>query len=146
MILFIGNIQLPEAIGGTVEMVGDMIAPLAMIYIGAVLGRMHLKEMIYDRWAYVISIIRLIVVPLTAYLMLRPFITDQLVLGVVIVGLSTPIGAYCAICSSSMVPNEKNGFSLYLYFNSFEHIDHAIFLLPVYLRNMAKKGCVLFGS
>ena len=71
-------------------MVGDMIAPLAMIYIGAVLGRMPLREMIYDRWAYVISFIRLIVVPLTAYLILRPFITDQLVLGVVIVGLSTP--------------------------------------------------------
>ena len=117
MILFIGNIQLPEAIGGTVKMVGDMIAPLAMIYIGAVLGRMRLKEMIYDRWAYVISINRLIVVPLTAYLMLRPFITDQLVLGVVIVGLSTPIGAYCAILAAQYGADEKTA-SRYIFIST----------------------------
>ena len=88
-----------------------------MIYIGAVLGRMHLKEMIYDRWAYVISIIRLIVVPLTAYLMLRPFITDQLVLGVVIVGLSTPIGAYCAILAAQYGADEKTA-SRYIFIST----------------------------
>ena len=117
IILFIGNIQLPEAIGGTVKMVGDMIAPLAMIYIGAVLGRMPLREMIYDRWAYVISFIRLIVVPLTAYLMLRPFITDQLVLGVVIVGLSTPIGAYCAILAAQYGADERTA-SRYIFIST----------------------------
>lgn len=97
LILFVSNIKLPGFISGTIGMVGNMVSPLAMIYIGAVLSRMSIAEAFQDKWAYVISIFRLILLPLLGYLLLKPFITDRLVLAVVILGLSTPIGAFCAI-------------------------------------------------
>lgn len=97
LILFVLNIQLPSFLSGTVSMVGNMVSPLAMIYIGAVLSRMSILQAFKDPWVYIISVFRLILLPLLGYVILKPFINDTLALGVIILGLATPIGAFCAI-------------------------------------------------
>lgn len=97
LLLFVSNIKLPGFLGGTISMVGNMVSPLAMIYIGAVLSRMSIIEAFRDKWAYLLSVFRLILLPLLGYVLLKPFISDRLVLGVVILGLATPVGALGAI-------------------------------------------------
>ena len=97
LFLFITNIKIPGFLSGSISMVGDMVSPLAMIYIGAVLSRSSILEAFKDKWVYVMSVFRLILLPLLGYVILSPVVQDKLVLGVVILGLATPIGAYCAI-------------------------------------------------
>ncbi len=100
LVLFVLDIRLPDFLGGTASMVGNMVAPLAMIYIGAILSRTSILDAFRDKWAYVISLFRLIIIPLLGYFLLRPFIKDILALGVVVMGLATPIGVYCAILAA----------------------------------------------
>jgi predicted permease len=100
LVLFLLDIRLPEFIRGTTQMVGDMVAPLAMIYIGAVLSRTSMKDAFRDKWAYAISVVRLVMMPLLGYFLLERFITDRLILGVVVMGLATPIGVLCAVLAA----------------------------------------------
>ncbi|WP_317856129.1 AEC family transporter [Chakrabartyella piscis] len=100
LILFVFRIKLPSFIGDSMEMVGSMLSPLAMMYVGTVLGKLSFKEAITEKWAYVLSVFRLVVMPLLAYLILKHFIHDTLILGVIIIGLSTPVGALCAIIAA----------------------------------------------
>ncbi len=99
-VLFLCRIALPEFVVDTTTMIGDMLSPLAMIYVGTVLGKIKMKDAFTEKWAYVISLFRLVIIPLLAYFILRNFIHDNLILGVIIIGLSTPVGALCAILAA----------------------------------------------
>ncbi|MDD4842861.1 MAG: AEC family transporter [Anaerotignum sp.] len=106
ILFFVLNIRLPGPMKDTVSMVGGMLSPLAMIYIGGILGKFNFKETISEKWAYPVSFFRLIFMPLSSYIMLKPFIHDKLILGVIVVGLSTPIGAFCAILATEFGADE----------------------------------------
>lgn len=99
-ILFLCHIQLPEFVVDTTTMIGDMLSPLAMIYVGTVLGKIKMKDAFMEKWAYVMSVFRLVIMPMLAYFILRNFIHDNLILGVIVIGLSTPVGALCAILAA----------------------------------------------
>lgn len=106
LLFFVLNIRLPGPMRDTVNMVGGMLSPLAMIYIGGILGKFNFKEMFSEKWAYPVSFFRLIFIPLSSYIILKPFIHNQLILGVIVVGLSTPIGAFCAILAAEFGADE----------------------------------------
>ncbi|MDD3394009.1 MAG: AEC family transporter [Anaerotignum sp.] len=106
ILFFVLNIRLPGPIKDTVNMVGGMFSSLAMIYIGGILGKFNFKETVTEKWAYAVSFFRLIFIPLSSYFILKPFIHDQLILGVIVVGLSTPIGAFCAILAAEFGADE----------------------------------------
>lgn len=107
LIFFVLEIKIPSSILGTMDMVGGMITPLAMIYIGAVLVRSGLKKAFSNKMSYAIAFFRLIFMPLAGYIILSPFIHDNIALGVVILGLSTPLGAFCAILAGEYGGNTE---------------------------------------
>jgi len=51
ILLFVMNVRLPEPMKDTVDMVGGMLSPLAMIYIGGILGKFDFKETVTEKWA-----------------------------------------------------------------------------------------------
>ncbi len=106
VLCFVLNIRLPGPMKDTVSMVGGTLSPLAMIYIGGLLGKFDFKETLTEKSAYHLSFFRLIFIPLSSYILLKLFIQDQLILGVIVVGLSTPIGAFCAILAAEFGGDE----------------------------------------
>lgn len=62
--LFIFQIHLPDIIVGTMDKVGGMIGPLAMIVIGMLIGEMNLKDIFEEKRTYLIAFMRLVVFPL----------------------------------------------------------------------------------
>lgn len=97
LILFLFQWKVPSFLGSTLNAIGSMTTPLAMIYIGAVLTKNKINTMFNDMWAYLVTLLRLVVIPLLAYWILKFFIKDTMILGVVVLGLATPIGTFCAI-------------------------------------------------
>ena len=69
--LFGFQIQLPDIIVGTMDKVGGMIGPLAMIVIGTLIGDMNLKDIFVEKRTYLISLMRLVVFPLIVVLMFK---------------------------------------------------------------------------
>ena len=64
LILFVFNIQLPSVLSHTLESVGSMVGPLAMIVIGMILANMRIIDIFKEKRTYLICFFRLIVYPL----------------------------------------------------------------------------------
>ena len=85
--LFITQIKLPTAIMTAGEMIISTMTPLALVYIGTMLSQNSLKEIVGDKDVYLLSVIRLIIMPILAYFILNTFITDKMVLGAVVIAI-----------------------------------------------------------
>lgn len=88
--LFLLSVQLPEVIGGPIAMLGALTTPLSMIVIGALLARLDPRTIFGNPRVYIYAGVRLLLLPLAALVLLRPFVTDPLVLGVCVVLAAMP--------------------------------------------------------
>jgi predicted permease len=64
-------------IGQTCNMLGAATAPCAMLIVGSSLGKMRVKDMITDGWAWVTAFLRLIAVPVITFALFSLVIPDQ---------------------------------------------------------------------
>lgn len=71
IILFVGKIQLPSVMQGTISSIGAMIGPLSMLVIGMSLGNMELKSIFTSKRTYLISFLRLIAYPIVMILIFQ---------------------------------------------------------------------------
>lgn len=87
LILFVTQIKLPTALMTAGEMLTGTMTPLALVYIGTMLAQNNFKEILGDKDVYILSAIRLIIMPLAAYLLLSIFVKNQMVLGAVVIAI-----------------------------------------------------------
>ena len=71
VILFFTRIRLPLIINDTIGSVGDMIGPASMIVTGMLFAGMDLKKIFANRRLYFVSLLRMVVVPLIALLLIK---------------------------------------------------------------------------
>lgn len=69
--IFLLQVQLPSLVVTTIDRVGSMIGPLAMIVIGMLIGQMNMKDIFVEKRTYLISFMRLIVYPLMIILVFK---------------------------------------------------------------------------
>ncbi len=93
LILFIFSIKLPMPIYKTLEMVGSMTTPLSMIIIGSLLTEIKFSEVFSGFAIFYATIIRLLVMPLIAILILMLLGVKGLILGVPVLASAMPIAA-----------------------------------------------------
>lgn len=97
LILFAFNIKLPEAIDGTLTLVGDTTIPLSMLVIGGMLAAVKMKET-WSNWRiYIVSLIRLIILPLIVYLILKPFADNLYVLAIPVMVTAMPAASFVSV-------------------------------------------------
>ena len=70
-ILFFAQIHLPEILNNTLSSVGDMIGPASMIVAGMLFAGMDLKKIFGNKRVYIISSLRMIVIPLIALALIK---------------------------------------------------------------------------
>jgi len=104
IIIFITKFIPPVFAVKSIKMISDLAAPLSMMVIGASFATINIKEMFTNYKLLIFSIIKLLVVPIVGVLLLKIFIKDEVLIGVCMIMLATPVG--------SMVPmlaQEYNG-------------------------------------
>ncbi len=77
IILFISRINIPEPIMKTIELVGGVTTPIAMMIIGSMLCRSKLREVLSEKSIYFASFIALIVTPLIVYVTMKTLNLDS---------------------------------------------------------------------
>ena len=88
--IFFLRIALPAPVVEIVGYLGQMVVPLSMILIGAALGRMTLRSIFSNGYSYAVCAVKLIVTPLLVFLLLRLFVKDPLILGLLTVVAAMP--------------------------------------------------------
>ena len=71
ILLFFTKIHLPEIINDSISSVGNMIGPASMIVTGMLFAGMDLKQIFTNKKVYFISILRLIVLPVFALILIK---------------------------------------------------------------------------
>ena len=71
VILFFTRIRLPLIINDTIGSVGNMIGPASMIVTGMLFAGMDLNKIFANRRLYFVSLLRMVVVPLIALLLIK---------------------------------------------------------------------------
>ena len=85
LLFYVCRITLPPIIGGPVEMIGSATSPLAMMVVGAHLARISFKDMFTNRPAYLVCLLKLLVAPAIALILVKLIIGGGTLFGTVII-------------------------------------------------------------
>ena len=97
--LFLGGFVIPYPADAALDWIGKSTTPLAMLVVGALLATLPVSRLTGDRRIAVIVLFRLLFLPLLAFLLLVPFIHDQLLLGAVVLLIAMPVAANTVLLS-----------------------------------------------
>lgn len=103
MIIYFASISLPIPLVKTFTMLGSTTSPLAMLVIGMSLAKIPLKSVFTDWKLYPYAIIKLVLFPIIGYFILKPFISNPIVIGVMVIALAMPTAT-----SAVLFANEFN--------------------------------------
>ena len=98
-IIFAFRIHIPEVIADTVSMIGGATVPLSMMCIGLTLEPVPIKEPFIKPRFYTVSLMRLVACPLAVWLVLRLFMSDPTLLGIIVTVSACPSAVVCSILS-----------------------------------------------
>jgi malate permease and related proteins len=93
LVFFFTGFSIPAPFIDVLEILGELTTPLAMVVVGALLATLPISGMFDDLRIYFISFLRLIAIPFAVYLVLTPFVTDKLFVGIAVLLASMPVAA-----------------------------------------------------
>lgn len=105
-VLMITQIQLPEFLLNTISGIGKCNTAISMIVIGSILADIKLKE-IMDKELFHFSAIRLILIPIVIFTILKLFKVDSLVIGVIVLLSAMPAGSTTVMLADKYNGNTK---------------------------------------
>lgn len=97
VVIFAFEIPMPKLVDDVADTISAATVPLSMMCVGLSLGSVSLKEALLQPRLYGISLVRLIICPLTVWLVLRMFITNPVILGTIVLLAACPSAIICTI-------------------------------------------------
>jgi hypothetical protein len=99
--------RLPDVFTEAIRLTGSVTTPGAMIVIGSTLSYIPIKN-VFSEWRIgMVTLLKLIVIPAVTWLVLRQFITNDLMLGVLVVISGMPTAAQSSMLAIQYDGNER---------------------------------------
>lgn len=90
--LFLGGIKLPSVVQGTLDLVGGLTTPLALMIVGVIISQVNAKAVVSEWRLYVYTAVKQLIVPAALFLALRLVVDSPLLVGVFVLMMATPVG------------------------------------------------------
>lgn len=97
IILYFIPVSMPVFVKTTVSNLSNLTAPLSMIAIGTSLAQISMKELFTDIRLLLFSAIKLLLIPLAGVSLIHCFVQHEIILGVCMIMLATPVGSMTAM-------------------------------------------------
>lgn len=112
LILFVTQPTLPSVVTGTIGYIADANTALAMIILGFYLSKVRLRDLFASARLYVVSAVRLLVVPAVTVLifLLFPFARGEITL-ITLIAAATPVASSTAIFAQKFDQNYRQAVS-----------------------------------
>lgn len=91
--LVFANVQLPIFLEDSLNTLGGLTAPLAMMMVGVIVAHAQLREVVTEWRIYPFILLRHLLLPLGVHFALAPFVADSTILGLVTIMLAMPTGS-----------------------------------------------------
>ena len=95
--IYLSGVHIPRIVADVVKTTGEITSPLAMLILGCALSQCSLRDVFGRPKLYLLALVKLIVVPLAAFFVLRTFIKDPLLLSLTTVVLAMPAATNATI-------------------------------------------------
>lgn len=89
-ILFLTPLELPYIVGKTLQWIGDITIPLALVVVGNSLSGIPFKEMLNEKQLWYVSLVRLVVLPVMLLFALRILKINPFLTGISVILAGTP--------------------------------------------------------
>ncbi len=99
LIIYFAEIQLPSFIGTTCSFLGGITTPLSMLILGSVLGGYSIKEVFLEKRLYLISVIKLVILPVIVFFVFKRIFSDPIIIGVATLTMGMPAASMCVMLS-----------------------------------------------
>jgi predicted permease len=93
LILALGQIRPPEMVGTLLDFVGSIAVPLALMVSGSLLAGLPAKRILAEPKVWLISAIRLLVMPTVLWLLLRGMQLEYILMGVAVSQMAMPVAS-----------------------------------------------------
>jgi len=104
ILIFAFQVHIPDAAASFCKYFGDATIPLSMMLIGISIAKVELKSVFSDWRLYVYTLLRMLVIPILAIVILKPILpVDEMVFGVFALEFAMPIGTILTLVA------EENG-------------------------------------
>lgn len=97
---YLAGFRVGGVVKDTLKTVSGITTPCAMIIIGCALSSVPLKSVFTNWRLYIVAILKLLVVPVLVYVLLRPIMGGSVVLGVMVVIMAMPIATIITMLSA----------------------------------------------
>lgn len=99
LIIYFGNITLPDGFYSVVSFVGNITTPLSMICIGSSLAAISLNQIKSEKWIWMMTPIRLIVIPFVTWCFLHLFLSDPVLIAICTISSGMSVAALVPMLS-----------------------------------------------
>ncbi|MCR5085376.1 MAG: AEC family transporter [Succinivibrionaceae bacterium] len=106
--LYFAPFTVHPALAQAVTMLGQITPPMAMLIIGASFYGTRLREIVQDGRLLLFCAIKMVAFPMLMLLALRPFAPSEVVLGILMVIVATPSGAFTAMVTAVYHPSTSH--------------------------------------
>ena len=97
---YLAGIQVGGVIKDTLKTVANITTPCAMLIIGCALSSVPVKN-VFSNWRlYIVALLKLLVIPVAVYLLLKPIMGASMVLGVMVVIMAMPVATIITMLSA----------------------------------------------
>ena len=97
LVIALAQIRLPALVGDTVNLIGQVTTPAALLIIGSNLANLPLKGIFGGPRIWIMSAVRLLGTPMLLWLLLRGWVADPIILGVAVVIQGMPVATNCTM-------------------------------------------------
>ena len=107
LVIFLLGIEVPQTIQKILSMIGDITIPLSMMLIGSSLALIPIKYVFSNIKIYIVSFIKLIIMPLIAYFIANLFTTDSFIIAQLTIATALPAGSMIVMLTTQYKGNVK---------------------------------------
>ena len=90
LVLALARLRPPAMIGEAVEFVGDITVPLSLMFVGSLLAGLPLGRLLASPRLWILTLIRLLVMPAVLAPILRALGTEPMILGIAVTQMAMP--------------------------------------------------------
>ncbi len=106
-VLYLLDLQYPAVLVDAANFIGQVTSPAAMLIIGCALAQLPLREMFTNVRLYILSVLKMILLPIAAYYILQLFHLNETVVIATVVMLAMPVATNATMLCAQYDGNHK---------------------------------------
>lgn len=107
LVLYLMKVRAPLVVTDTLDTLGAVTTPCAMLIVGCALSTIPVRDVFTNWRLYLVSVLKLLIIPIAGYLILRPIVSNVTVLGVIVAILGMPIATNFTMLSAQYDRDQK---------------------------------------